>query len=127
MVYGTWLDVIVSPYYMDQSLSKAREIDLIVEKEFPFNDGFNRFSGYVVVRLFVECKYIPSPSVFWFSSKDGNSARELVCKNRIFNKENSYTEKHHYLSTCDRVAKLFASRRIKTLKMNHSTRRLTRY
>jgi hypothetical protein len=101
--------VVVSPYYMDQSLSKAREIDLIVEKEHPIYNGFNHLIGHVVIRLFVECKYVPAPSVFWFSYKDGNAARNLVYKGGIFRKDNTFSDHHHYLATSERVAKLFAS------------------
>jgi len=41
--------VAVSPYYMDQTLSKARELDLIVEKAWPINDRYGRATGDVVV------------------------------------------------------------------------------
>lgn len=62
--------VVVSPYYMDQTQGKAREIDLVVEKNWPIRDRFGRGLGYIITRLFVECKYIPSYSVFWFSERD---------------------------------------------------------
>ncbi|MCF8025807.1 MAG: hypothetical protein K9K82_10010 [Desulfobacteraceae bacterium] len=47
--------VVVSPYYMDQTQNKAREIDLIAEKLWPINDlsGWRQIGG-VAVRLFVE-------------------------------------------------------------------------
>ena len=34
---------------------------------------------------------------------------KLVCSNRIFQPNNSYTEKHHYLAHSPRVAKLFST------------------
>lgn len=34
--------VIVSPYYLDQSQSKAREFDLIAEKLWPIKDMYDR-------------------------------------------------------------------------------------
>ena len=57
--------ITVSPYYMDQTQSKAREIDLILERQ------VTSFNHKVPVRLFIECKYIPPPScsVFWFAAK----------------------------------------------------------
>lgn len=101
--------VVVSPYYMDQTQSKAREIDLVAEKLWPVHDGFGRRSGDVAVRLFIECKFVASDAVFWFADKDRESALELVCANGLFQNKNSYTEKHHYLSQSPRVAKLFST------------------
>ena len=37
--------VVVSPYYMDQTQNKAREIDLIAEKFWPINDSFSNQTG----------------------------------------------------------------------------------
>lgn len=108
LVENGW-HVVVSPYYMDQSQGKAREIDLVAEKLWPIMK-FGRCEGnYVAVRLFIECKYIPSYSVFWFAEKDTEAAKQLVCSYGPFRQDNMYTDKHHYLSTSERVAKLFAS------------------
>jgi len=101
--------VVVSPYYMDQSQAKAREIDLIAEKRWPVTGNLRPSSTDVAVRLFIECKFVPSHSVFWFAEKDTSAAKELVCNNTPFRKDNTYTDKHHYLSQSHRVAKLFAS------------------
>jgi hypothetical protein len=101
--------VIVSPYYMDQSQNKAREIDLVAEKLWPVKDHFSRHADDMGVRLFIECKFVPSPSVFWFAAKDQESALELVCTGGPFRKDNIYTKKHHYLSQSLKVAKLFTT------------------
>lgn len=101
--------VVVSPYYMDQTQNKAREIDLVAEKVWPIKDSFGHAIDDIAVRLFVECKFIASESVFWFADKDRDSAMELVCSNGIFRANNSYTEKHHYLAQSPRVAKLFST------------------
>jgi hypothetical protein len=101
--------ITVSPYYMDQTQNKAREIDLIAEKPWPIRNNFDKVTGYVVLRLFVECKYVPSHSVFWFTDKDLTEARKLVCSSGVFRENNSYTNKHHYLATSMKVAKLFSS------------------
>ena len=101
--------VVVSPYYMDQTQSKAREIDLIAEKLWPVPDTFDHHVGHVAVRLFIECKFVPSYSVFWFADKDRESARDLVCARGHFQPDNIYTEKHHYLAKGAKVAKLFAT------------------
>jgi hypothetical protein len=101
--------VIVSPYYMDQTQNKAREIDLIAEKFLRVEHTFGGLKSYVAVRLFIECKFVPSYSVFWFAEKDQKSAKELVCAGGIFPEDNIYTDKHHYLSQISRVAKLFAT------------------
>ncbi len=101
--------VVVSPYYMDQTQNKAREIDLVAEKTWPIMGSFGHAVDDIAVRLFIECKFIASESVFWFADKDRDSAMELVCSNGIFRANNSYTEKHHYLAQCPRVAKLFST------------------
>lgn len=102
--------VVISPYYMDQSQSKAREIDLIAEKHWLIEDRFRAPTFVVVVRLYVECKFVPSPSVFWFTEKDRAEAEEMVCRNGVFTPNNSYTLKHHYLATSPKVAKVFATK-----------------
>src|SRR5438128_2633589 len=76
--------VVVSPYYMDQTQNKARELDLIAEKVWPTSSTFGPARGNVAVRLFIECKYVASSSVFWFADKDRISAEALVCKNGAF-------------------------------------------
>jgi hypothetical protein len=100
--------VVVSPYYMDQTQNKAREIDLIVEKDYQVKDAFGKNKGKVTIRLFVECKYIASYSVFWFAQKDTDAAKKLVYSNR-FRENGYYTEDHHYLRNSQNVAKLFSS------------------
>ena len=101
--------VLVSPYYMDQSQNKAREIDLIAERIVPIRDSDGRRVGDVVIRLYVECKFISSHSVFWFTQKDTHAAEKLVCRTGGFRMDNFYTKEHHYLSSCDTVAKVFAT------------------
>ncbi len=100
---------VVSPYYMDQSQAKAREIDLIVEKLWPIKNTFGLHEGDVVVRLFVECKFLASETVFWFAPKNRKAATELVCNATDLHETNSLTPQHHYLAESPRVAKLFAS------------------
>jgi hypothetical protein len=99
----------VSPYYLDQTQQKAREIDLIAEKAWPFKTGFGEHEGYVVVRLYVECKFVPSYAVFWFAEKARHEAEKLVFSYPGFGPNNSFAAKHHYLTLSDRVAKLFTS------------------
>lgn len=101
--------VVVSPYYMDQTQNKAREIDLVAEKVWPTKDPWGNAADFIAVRLFVECKFIASESVFWFADKDRDSAMKLVCSNGIFQPTNSYTKEHHYLAQSTRVAKLFST------------------
>lgn len=101
--------VLISPYYMDQSQNKAREIDLIAERAVPIKDHFDRWQGEVAVRLYIECKFITGHSVFWFSEKDKKSAEKLVCSMGNFRTDNTYTNEHHYISSCESVAKVFAT------------------
>ena len=101
--------VVISPYYMDQTQSKAREIDLVAEKLWPITDSFGGAVNGVAVRLFIECKFVASDTVFWFADKDRSSALELVCSNGPFRPNNFFTDKHHYIFQCPRVAKLFST------------------
>lgn len=101
--------VVVSPYYMDQTQNKAREIDLVAEKLWPVNGRFGNTVNDIAVRLYIECKFVSSHSVFWFADKDRASALELVCASQPYQAGNSYTKKHHYLSQSPRVAKVFAT------------------
>jgi len=102
-------EVLISPYYMDQSQNKAREVDLIAEKIVPIKDFADRWQGSVVIRLYIECKFVVSTSVFWFTEKDVKLAEQLVCRGGGFRKDNTYTNEHHYLSSSVSVAKLFAT------------------
>jgi hypothetical protein len=103
-----WLTT-VSPYYMDESQNKAREIDLICEKSWDIKDAFGTWQGDVIVRLFIECKFVPTYSVFWFTDKDREEAQRLICASGVLHENNTYTNKHHYLANSPRVAKVFAS------------------
>jgi hypothetical protein len=106
---------LVSPYYMDNATTKPREIDLIAEKY--WRDGgrdFRRGPAAVIIKLFIECKYIPEAVVFWFSDRDVAAATEWVTSNTpLKSKDNKYTRQHHYLASTDKVAKLFASSKMK--------------
>jgi len=101
--------IVVSPYYMDQAQNKAREIDLVAEKFWPVKDRFRNQVEHIAVCLFIECKYVSQHSVFWFAEKDYESARDLVCSTGLFQPNNEYTKKHHYLAQNSKVAKLFAT------------------
>lgn len=99
-------NIIVSPYYMDQTQRKAREIDLISYKNFEINCERKKTYCNVLFCLYVECKYIDSTSVFWFSGKDKELAKKLVCNNTFFRENNIKIDDHHYLCG-DQVAKIF--------------------
>lgn len=102
---------LVSPYYMDNATSKPREIDLIAEKSWNYHGRPGRKYGAVIIKLFIECKYIPHANVFWFSDKDVASAKQWVISNTPLRDNNIFTERHHYLATNLKVAKLFASKK----------------
>jgi hypothetical protein len=101
---------LISPYYMDGSTNKAREIDIIAEKMWSYEDTFEGVYGSMHIKLFIECKYIPQPNVFWFGSKDKVAAEKWLVTNTPFTERNIFTEKHHYLAECNKVAKLFSSK-----------------
>jgi hypothetical protein len=100
---------LISPYYSDISSDKPREIDLLAEKVFPGNHNYGNSRTDVVVKLFIECKYIPQTTVFWFHSQDRIRARQLVTTTTPMRDNNGLTDDHHYLRSNQDVAKLFAS------------------
>ncbi len=100
----------ISPYYMDGASNKPREIDLVAEKAWRYEDRLERRYGTVNLKLFIECKYIPQTNVFWFSEKDMVSAKNWVSCNTPLPDGNMYTAQHHYLCENQMVAKLFASK-----------------
>lgn len=99
--------ILISPYYHDNVTNKPREIDLIAEKAFTVKD-YDKFLGTVNIKLFIECKYISQKTVFWFHDKDKQKAEELITQTTPLRKDNTYTNKHHYLAGVNYVAKLFA-------------------
>lgn len=95
---------------MDSAANKPREIDLISEKSWIYRDPYRQKYGAVIFKLFIECKYIPQPNVFWFSDKDIASAKQWILTNTPLRENSTFTEKHHYLASNSKVAKLFASK-----------------
>ncbi len=107
--------VLISPYYNDYATDKAREIDIIAEKAFEVKDSlWGRTKGWLNVRFIIECKYINAETVFWFDAKDKKRAEEMVIRETPLEKNNIYTQKHHYIQD-ERVAKLFSSEKSKDL------------
>ena len=107
-------NVLISPYYNDNATDKAREIDIIAEKVFDVKGSFGKIKGWLNVRFIIVCKYINTETVFWFDAKDKKKAEEMVIRETLLEKDNIYTQKHHYISD-ERVAKLFTSEKSKDL------------
>lgn len=99
---------LISPYYMDNATNKPREIDLISEKAWQWENRLGMVDGTINIKLFVECKYTPQNNIFWFADKDRLSALNWVTSHTPLKKGNGFTDQHHYLSD-QKVAKLFAS------------------
>ena len=102
--------VLVSPYYNDNLTDKPREIDIVAEKKFDVREIFNEWLGTLNIRLFIECKYISKPIVFWFDKKNKEKAIQRIVGDTPLHhpKENIGINGHHYLIDTD-VAKLFSS------------------
>ena len=100
--------VLLSPYYVDSSSDKTRELDLIVERQFPVPAMRPGPPKAIAVRLFIECKYIANGVVFWIDEMDFWRARDWICTNtNCFRPDNIYTNQHHYLTRGSTAAKLF--------------------
>ena len=100
--------VMLSPYYVDSATGKAREFDLLCEKEVIWSDAFKQ-KYHLWLQLFVECKYIAQPVVFWFDTRDSAQAKRWITSNTLFRSDNGLWDEHHYLQGKAEVAKLFAS------------------
>lgn len=105
----------VSPYYNDPTADKPREIDIIAERIFE-DKAFRGNSEKLKVRLFIECKYINKPVVFWFREKNFTIAENLAKDNDILNREDNLYLKnesvipnviHHYIKD-NEIVKLFS-------------------
>jgi hypothetical protein len=102
--------VLMSPYYIDASTDRPRELDLIVERSYPVQRIWaGNVPKSVRVRLFIECKYIVQGAVFWFDAMDRNKTVAWIESNTPFRRDNIYIRPQHYLAQGDQVAKLFAS------------------
>lgn len=100
----------ISPYYSDNLSGKPREIDLLAEKIFPAaKNGFGEVTSHLSVKLFIECKYIKQPTVFWFHNQDVRATLNLLEMTSPLGRTNTYMREHHYLrSPGERTAKLFS-------------------
>jgi hypothetical protein len=102
--------VLVSPYYSDNFTDKPREIDIIAERPYDVNAFISSWLGTLNIRLFVECKYINSKTVFWFDNKDKERATEKIMADTGMEHPNhniNIQELHYF--TDQSVAKLFSS------------------
>ena len=103
---------LISPYYVDNATGQAREVDLLCERVFPirFHDE-NRWGVYRI-QLFVECKYLQGPVVFWFDEQDRQRTLWWLDQHTPFKRSNKTSQnKHRYIGTGTHVAKLFRTDR----------------
>jgi hypothetical protein len=92
-------DVVDNHYYNDPDSGKSREIDIIAKKRYVVSNNKEK----ITINLFIECKYITSPTIFWFRSRDIAKSIKLSKDNEILNeKEDYYVNdgiKHHYVKS----------------------------
>jgi hypothetical protein len=98
----------ISPYYIDLITQKPREIDIIAQKKWPVVEKFRQKSAGILIRLFIECKWIlPTVSLYFnFIDNDKDLAERLARNNDIL-RERDYPPVadmskeppriHHYL------------------------------
>jgi len=103
----------ISQFYVDATTDKAREIDLVAEKVERIVSPYQSKPLRIHTRLFIECKYITKPMVFWFEEIDKESALKLVESKTPLKRDNEHIKHHHYFNSDGDVAKLFASERSK--------------
>jgi hypothetical protein len=103
--------VSISPYYNDIIGNRPREIDIVADRQFDVKErSCEKYKGTLLVRLFIECKYINKVTVFWFDIKDEERAINKIRKDTSLKppSENDLINNHHYLKD-NTVAELFAS------------------
>lgn len=100
--------VSISPYYNDNIGNKSREIDIVAERQFDIKNHFGKYNGVVFVRLFIECKFINKPVVFWFDEINNDMVIKKIMEITLLNPENTLIKTHHYFKN-NQVAKLFTS------------------
>lgn len=108
--------VSISPYYNDNIANKSREIDIVADRQFEVREPpFDKYKGTLLVKLFIECKYINKETVFWFDIKDKESAIKKICRDTPLKSPdvNNLINTHHYLRD-DNIAKLFTTNQDKT-------------
>jgi len=98
------LDTLVSPYYLDGFTNKPRELDIVAYKG-NYNYETNK---QAVAMLFIECKFVTKPTVFWFDKIDRDKANALIEGSSFAKNGSDYNNRHHYLKT-ENVSKLFQS------------------
>ena len=102
--------VLVSPYHVDSAIGQTHEIDLICESAIPYRLASGG-TGVLRLQLFVECRYITAPVVFWFDKRDRARSLNWLDQNTPFRKSAPKSlSKHHYLARGPYVAKLFKSK-----------------
>jgi len=100
------------PSYVDVVKQKSREIDIVAQKKWSVVENITRQRANIVVRLFVECKWIrPTDSFhFHFIENDRNLAASLARNNNVLrNREYPSLEDmdkeppriHHYLQVAE--------------------------
>jgi hypothetical protein len=105
----------ISPYYIDLITGKSREINIIAQQKWSVVEQFRRRRADILIRLFIECKYIlPTVSLYFnFIDNDRNLAESLARNNNILRKDDySLVQNmskdppriHHYLQESE-VAK----------------------
>lgn len=100
---------LVSPYYSDNFTDKAREIDVVVERDYEVQDMDP--IDPVRIRFFLECKYIAQETVLWFDKKDMGRTSTLL--DSLFGAETykySYKINDYHYGADVPVAKLFGSK-----------------
>lgn len=100
--------VSISPYYNDNMGNKSREIDIVAERQFDIKNCFGKDNGAVFVRLFIECKFINKPVVFWFDEINKDMVIKKIIEITWLNPEDTLIKTHHYFKN-NQVAKLFTS------------------
>ncbi len=110
LLRGEKWTAVVSPYYSDNFTDKPRELDIIAEKKFDVTAFVSNWLGTLNVRLFVECKYITAPTVFWFDKKDKARATDRIMTDTgmAHPNDNINIQGLHYFEDVP-VAKLFSS------------------
>jgi hypothetical protein len=92
--------VLISPYYVDNATGQAREVDLLCERIFPYRMHNDNGWGVYRIQLFVECKFIKGPVMFWFDARDRERTLAWLDMHTPFTRgQGTSQRKHRYINT----------------------------
>jgi hypothetical protein len=94
-------------HYVDLITRKSRETDIIAKKGYAVFDAFRNTRADILVRLFIQCKFVQREVELYFAQKNVEAAKKLAKDNQILRSSEDYPlhdgsttppKIHHYIA-----------------------------